>query len=143
MKCPRAAKISMTHVPYKGAGPALTDVAGGQVDFYFPGYPGSVPLVQSGQVKMLAVSTAKRLRDAPNVPTVAEASGMPEFDFTLWAGFFAPRGTPPEIITRTSAALALALKNSAPARPSSSMRKLVDLMVIPPRKWTDCATVVY
>jgi tripartite-type tricarboxylate transporter receptor subunit TctC len=96
---------NLVHVPYKGAGPALTDVAGGQVDFYFPGYPGSVPLVQSGRVKMLAVSTAKRLRDAPDVPTVAEASGMPEFDFTLWAGFFAPHGTPSEIVTRLNAAI--------------------------------------
>jgi len=96
---------NLVHVPYKGAGPALTDVAGGQVDFYFPGFPGSVPLVQSGQVKMLAVSTVKRLRDAPGVPTVAEATGLDNFDFTLWAGFFAPHGVPPEVTARLNAAI--------------------------------------
>src|SRR5271155_1590001 len=71
----------LIHVPYKGAGPALNDVAGGQVDFYFPGYPGAVPLVQGGRIKMLAVSTAKRLSSAPDTPTVAEAAGLPDFDF--------------------------------------------------------------
>jgi tripartite-type tricarboxylate transporter receptor subunit TctC len=96
---------NLVHVPYKGAGPALTDVAGGQVDFYFPGYPGAVPLVQSGQVKMLAVSTAKRLRDAPDVPTVAEATGLDNYDFTLWAGFFAPHGVPPDVMAQLNAAI--------------------------------------
>ena len=84
----------LVHVPYKGAGPALNDVAGGQVDFYFPGYPGAVPLVQGGRIKMLAVSTAKRAPAAPDMPTVAEVTGIADFDFTLWAGFFGPRGLP-------------------------------------------------
>jgi tripartite-type tricarboxylate transporter receptor subunit TctC len=95
----------LVHVPYKGAGPALNDVVGGQVDFYFPGYPGAVPLVQGGRVKMLAVSTAKRSPLAPDVPTVAEATGMANFDFTLWAGFFAPRETPIAIVTQLNAAI--------------------------------------
>src|SRR5271154_6115966 len=93
------------HVPYKGAGPALNDVAGGQVDFYFPGYPGAVPLVQGGRVKMLAVSTAQRSPLAPDVPTVAEATGLADFDFTLWAGIFAPRALPTNIATRLNAAI--------------------------------------
>ena len=67
-------------------------MVGGQVDFYFPGYPGAVPLMQGGRVKMLAMSTAKRSPLAPDMPTVAEATGLPNFDFTLWAGFFGPRG---------------------------------------------------
>jgi tripartite-type tricarboxylate transporter receptor subunit TctC len=95
----------LVHVPYKGAGPALSDVAGGQVDFYFPGYPGAVPLVQGGKIKMLAVSTAKRAPGAPDVPTVAEATGLANFDFTLWAGFFGPRGLPTEIATRLNTAI--------------------------------------
>jgi len=95
----------LIHVPYKGAGPALNDVAGGQVDFYFPGYPGAVPLVQGHRVKMLAVSTAKRSPLAPDIPTVAEVTGIPSFDFTLWAGFFGPHGLPKDIATRLNAAI--------------------------------------
>jgi tripartite-type tricarboxylate transporter receptor subunit TctC len=95
----------LIHVPYKGAGPALNDVAGGQVDFYFPGYPGAVPLMQSGQVKMLAVSTAKRAPLAPDIPTVAEATGIADFDFTLWAGFFGPRALPRDIAGQLNAAI--------------------------------------
>lgn len=95
----------LVHVPYKGAGPALNDVAGGQVDFYFPGYPGAVPLMQGGRIKLLAVSTAKRSPLAPDIPTVAEATGIANFDFTLWAGFFGPRGLPTDIATRLNAAI--------------------------------------
>jgi len=95
----------LVHVPYKGAGPALIDVAGGQVDFYFPGYPGAVPLVQSGKVKMLAISTANRSPLSPDTPTVAEATEIPDFDFTLWAGFFGPRALPMDIATRLNVAI--------------------------------------
>jgi tripartite-type tricarboxylate transporter receptor subunit TctC len=95
----------LVHVPYKGAGPAMNDVAGGQVDFYFPGFPAAVPLAQGGKVKLLAVSSAKRSSIAPDAPTVAEASGLPDFDFTLWVGFFAPRGTPMELATRLNATI--------------------------------------
>ena len=95
----------LVHVPYKGAGPALNDVAGGQVDFYFPGYPGAVPLVQSQRIKMLAVSTAKRTPLAPDIPTVAEVTGLVNFDFTLWAGFFGPHGLPMDIATRLNTAI--------------------------------------
>jgi tripartite-type tricarboxylate transporter receptor subunit TctC len=95
----------LVHVPYKGAGPALIDVAGGQVDFYFPGYPGAVPLVQSGKVKMLAISTANRSPLSPDTPTAAEATEIPDFDFTLWAGFFGPRALPMDIATRLNIAI--------------------------------------
>jgi tripartite-type tricarboxylate transporter receptor subunit TctC len=96
---------NLTHVPYKGAGPALADVAGGHVDFYFPGYPGAVPLVQSGKVKMLAVSTAKRTGQAPDIPTIAETTGLTDFDFTLWAGVFGPRAMPKDLAQRLNAAI--------------------------------------
>jgi tripartite-type tricarboxylate transporter receptor subunit TctC len=87
----------LTHVPYKGAAPALNDVVGNHVDFYFPGYPAAVPLMQGGKVKLLAVSSGNRSPAAPEIPTVAEVSGIANFDFTLWVGFFAPRGTPKEL----------------------------------------------
>lgn len=91
---------NLTHVPYKGAGPALNDLLGGHVDLYFPGFPAAMPHVKAGTLKLLAVSTATRSGIAPDVPTVAEATGIKNFDFTLWVGFFAPRGTPKEIVAR-------------------------------------------
>jgi tripartite-type tricarboxylate transporter receptor subunit TctC len=91
---------NLTHVPYKGAGPALNDVIGNHVDFYFPGFPAAAPHVKGGTVKILALSSAKRSSAAPDVPTVAEITGIKDYDFTLWAGFFAPRGTPQAVIDR-------------------------------------------
>ena len=90
----------LVHVPYKGAAPALNDVVGGHVDFYFPGTPAALPLMQSGKVKVLAVSSATRSAVAPDIPTVAEATGIGNFDITLWVGFFGPRGLPPDLATR-------------------------------------------
>jgi tripartite-type tricarboxylate transporter receptor subunit TctC len=95
----------LTHVPYKGAGPALNDIVGGHVDFYFPGFPAAVPLMQAGKVKVLAVSSATRSQAGPDIPTVAESTGISNFDFTLWVGFFGPRGTPKVLATRLNAAI--------------------------------------
>src|SRR5690349_5637848 len=91
---------NLTHVPYKGAGPALNDLIGGHVEFYFSGFPAAAPHVKSGNLKLLALSSAKRSPAAPDVPTVAEVTGIKDYDFTLWAGFFAPRGTPQSVIDR-------------------------------------------
>ena len=98
-------KGNMTHVPYKGASPALADLLGSHVDFYFPGFPAALPFVKNGQMKMLAVSTARRAATAPDVPTVAEATGIEDFDFSLWGGFFAPHGTPNEIVAQLNTAI--------------------------------------
>jgi tripartite-type tricarboxylate transporter receptor subunit TctC len=91
---------NLAHVPYKGAGPALNDLIGNHVDFYFPGFPAAAPHVKGGNLKMLALSSGKRSPAAPEVPTVAEVTGIQDYDFTLWAGFFAPRGTPQPVIDR-------------------------------------------
>jgi tripartite-type tricarboxylate transporter receptor subunit TctC len=91
---------NLTHVPYKGAGPALNDLLGGHVDMYFPGIPAAMPHVKSRAMKMLAVSSVTRSSATPNVPTVAEAIGDKQFDVTLWQGFFAPRATPKPIVDR-------------------------------------------
>src|SRR3954453_8084737 len=90
----------LTHVPYKGAGPALNDIIGGHVDMYFPGFPPVMPMMKSGTVKVLAVSSSVRAHAAPEIPTVAEATGFSDFDFSLWQGFFAPKGTPKDLIAR-------------------------------------------
>jgi tripartite-type tricarboxylate transporter receptor subunit TctC len=93
-------KASLVHVPYKGAGPALNDLLGGHIDFFFSGFPAAIPHVKAGKLKLLAVSSSKRSEVTPDVPTVAEASGIADFDITLWQGFFAPRGTSPQIVAR-------------------------------------------
>jgi len=90
----------LVHVPYKGAGPALNDIIGGHVDMYFPGFPPVMPMMKAGTVKVLAVSSSQRSEAAPDIPTVAEATGFKDFDFTLWQGFFAPRGTPADVIAK-------------------------------------------
>jgi len=91
---------NLTHVPYKGAGPALNDLIGSHVDFYFPGFPAAAPHLKAGTLKILALSSAKRSPAAPDIPTIAEATGIKDYDFTLWAGIFAPRGTPQPVIDR-------------------------------------------
>jgi tripartite-type tricarboxylate transporter receptor subunit TctC len=96
---------NMTHVPYKGAGPALNDLLGGHVDFYFAGFPAAAPHVKAGALKQLAMSSARRSAVAPETPTVAEATGIKDFDFTLWVGIFAPRATPPAVVARLNGAI--------------------------------------
>lgn len=102
-------RSNMTHVPYNGAAPALNDILGGHVDMFFSGFPPTVPHVKAGTMKLLAVSTAKRSSVASDVPTVAEATGIKDFNIALWQGFFAPRGTPREVVTRLHAEINKAL----------------------------------
>jgi tripartite-type tricarboxylate transporter receptor subunit TctC len=96
---------SIIHVPYKGAGPALTDLLGGQVDMMFATASAAGPFVESGKLRALAVTTALRSPAAvlANVPTVAE-SGVPDYVADSWYGLFAPAGTPAPVIARLNAA---------------------------------------
>jgi tripartite-type tricarboxylate transporter receptor subunit TctC len=95
----------LVHIPYKGAGQALTDVVAGNVDFYFPGLIAALPFVKAGKLKLLAVATTKPSAAAPDVPTMAEASGIRNFNFTIWSGFFGPRALPAEIAAKLNAAI--------------------------------------
>ncbi|WP_341914787.1 tripartite tricarboxylate transporter substrate binding protein [Polaromonas sp. YR568] len=90
------------HVPYKGSGPAIQDVIGGQVDMMFDTTVVAGPHIQSGKVRAIAVSSAKRLESLPNVPTIAE-SGVPGFEVVSWQGIFVPAGTPKPIVDRLHA----------------------------------------
>ena len=98
----RMAKIQTVHIPYKGIGPALTDLMGGQLQFLLSGIPNVMPQVKSGRVRALAVSTPARSPFVPDVPTIAE-SGVPGYAAVLWWGLFAPGGTPKPIIDRLNA----------------------------------------
>jgi len=90
----------LVHVPYKGAGQALADVVAGQVDFYFPGLIAALPFVKAGNLKLLAVATTKPSAAMPDIPTMAQATGIRNFNFTLWAGFFGPRALPDDVVTK-------------------------------------------
>lgn len=97
-----AASTQIKHVPYKGGGAALTDVMSGQVDLMFIGAPPAMPLIRSGKLKALAVTTSSRMTTLPQVPTLAE-SGLPKFESVAAQGIFAPAGTPREIVNKLNA----------------------------------------
>ena len=99
----KRAGIEATHVPYKGA-EALRDLLAGRVQFMFATIPSVIAHIQSGALKPVAVSSAKRSRSLPDVPTVAD-SGFPGFEAGSWFGYFAPKGTPAEVITTLNKAV--------------------------------------
>ncbi len=89
----------MLHIPYRGAGPAMTDLLGGQVDLMFDNLPTALPHIKAGKLRGLAVTSAVRSPLAPELPTMAE-SGVPGFELSTWFAFFAPAGTPREIVDK-------------------------------------------
>jgi tripartite-type tricarboxylate transporter receptor subunit TctC len=93
------AGVEMTHVPYKGAAPAMTDLIGGRIQLMFDNLASSLVQIKAGKVRALAVTTAKRTELAPDLPTIAE-SGLPGFDINTWFGLFVPARTPPAIVQR-------------------------------------------
>jgi tripartite-type tricarboxylate transporter receptor subunit TctC len=104
-----AAKVDMVHVPYKGAGPALNDALGGQVQVLFDNLPSSLPHIQAGKLRALAVAWNKRLAILPDVPTFAEV-GLGIVNDPSWFGLVAPPRLPPDIVVRLHAALVKALQ---------------------------------
>jgi tripartite-type tricarboxylate transporter receptor subunit TctC len=115
--------IKMTHVPYRGANPALTDLMGGTVDVIFDNLPSSVEFIRGGKLRALAVTTDKRNAALPDVPTVADS--VPGYEASAWFGIGAPKNTPPEIIAKLNKAV-----NDALADPKMQA-KLADLGGIP------------
>jgi tripartite-type tricarboxylate transporter receptor subunit TctC len=93
------AGVKMVHVPYKGAGPAMQDLIGGQIQLMFDNLASSLGQIRAGKVRALAVTTARRSTLAPDLPTIAE-SGLPGFDISTWFGIFAPGGTPQPVVQR-------------------------------------------
>jgi tripartite-type tricarboxylate transporter receptor subunit TctC len=115
--------IKMTHVPYRGANPALTDLIAGTVDVLFDNLPSSIEFIRGGKLRALAVTTEKRNAALPDVPTVADT--VPGYEASAWFGIGAPKNTPPEVIAKLNKAV-----NDALADPKMQA-KLADLGGIP------------
>jgi tripartite-type tricarboxylate transporter receptor subunit TctC len=111
----RAAKVDITHIPYKGSAAAVQDVVSGQVSMMFVNVPSGLSLVQAGKLRVLAVGSPKRITAMPDVPTVAEL-GYPGFDVSLWMGLLMPAGTPAGVVDRMSKEVEHALADPALAR---------------------------
>jgi tripartite-type tricarboxylate transporter receptor subunit TctC len=101
------AGVEVVHIPYKGAGPALTDLLGGRVDMLFDNLPGSLPSVRSGHVKPIAITSAKRIPELPDVPAMAEV--LPGYAMTSWTAMIGPANVPIELVAQTNALTARAL----------------------------------
>lgn len=99
----------LTHIPYKGTGPALADLLGGRVSVMFASTASARPLVLSGKLRALGISSAQRSRAMPEVATIAE-SGVPGYDMASWSGLIAPRGTPRPVIDRLNAEIAAVIR---------------------------------
>jgi len=104
------AKIDMVHAPYKGAGPAVTDLLGGRLDFMVTTIPSVFGFIDSGKLRPLAVTTKERTKRLPDLPTIAE-SGWPTYNASAWYGFAVPKGTPPEIVTKLRSATVEAINS--------------------------------
>jgi tripartite-type tricarboxylate transporter receptor subunit TctC len=118
------AKVDMVHVPYKGTGPALTDLLGGSISVIITGVPPQLGHLKAGRLRPLAVATAKRLPLFPDLPTIAEA-GVPGYEATQWYGLLTPAGTPRAVVARLNAETVKALR-------SDDLReKLIALSAIP------------
>ena len=105
--------IFMTHIPYRGSGPALLDLVGGNVDVMFDNLPSALPQIKAGKLKAFAVTSAARSSAMPDLPTVDEAAKLPGFDASSWFGLLAPLGTPPEVVNRIQQEVAKSLGTAA------------------------------
>lgn len=108
------AGIKMSHIPYKGGAPALTDTIAGQTDLCFNVVAGTLPHVKSGRLRAIAVTSARRMASEPDIPTVAE-SGVPGYEVNQWYGIIGPKGLPAPIVTRLNGETAKILKTKEAA----------------------------
>jgi len=103
------AGIKLTHVPYRGTAPAMTDLLGGQIPVLFDNLPGSIQQIRAGRIRSLGVTTAKRVDSLPDVPAIAET--VPGYEVFVWYGICAPKSTPPEVIEKLNRAVNTVLGN--------------------------------
>jgi len=128
------AKLKTVHVPYKGSPQAVLATVNGEVDFSFPSITGAQPLLDSGRLRAIGVSTAKRSTLMPNLPTLHE-SGVPGYDRTGWYGILGPAGVPREIVTRLNAAIAKG--TSAPDTRTAFIRQGLEVDVGTPEQFEE------
>jgi tripartite-type tricarboxylate transporter receptor subunit TctC len=103
----------MAHIPYRGSGPALLDLAAGNMDVMFDNLPSAMQLIKGGKLKALAVTSSQRSAALPDVPTVEEAAGLKGFEASSWFGLLAPAGTPPDVVSRIQQEVAKSLATPA------------------------------
>lgn len=106
------AKVDMQHIPYKGSGPAVTDLLGGQVNYMFDSITSAKPHIISGKLRPIGLTTLKRSKTLPSIPTIAE-SGLPGYDVTPWFAVFVPANTPKPVIKKLNAALVSSMSTQA------------------------------
>src|SRR5690606_14184179 len=100
----------MSHVPYKGDAPSITDTIGGQIVVVLPTVIAGIPHINGGKLKALAVTSKERVGSLPDVPSVNEALGLDDFEAVSWGGFLVPAGTPPAVIEKINAGMNKALQ---------------------------------
>ena len=105
--------IFMTHIPYRGSGPALMDMVAGNMDVMFDNLPSSMAQIKAGKLKALAVTSAQRSAAMPDIPTIEEAAGLKGFEASSWFGLLAPAGTPADVVSRIQQETAKALNSPA------------------------------
>ena len=142
--------VKMTHIPYRGSGPALADLLGGQVPLAFPGIGGVIPFIKTGKLRALAVSTAKRSAELPDVPTLAEA-GVKGYEASAWFGIAGPKGTPRAVVLKMNYEIIRVLElpeiqqslRSAGNEPTwqNSPEKFGEFMKRESAKWADAVLV--
>jgi tripartite-type tricarboxylate transporter receptor subunit TctC len=143
------AGIDIIHVPYKNASQGYIDTIGGEIQGFFFNLPGPLPYVKAGRLRALAVTSAKRAEQLPNVPTIME-SGVPDFEVTVWQGYAVPRGTSPAIVAKIHAAMMKAFTapdlkqrffdNGVAAAPQSPA-EFVKFVEIETAKWQKAVTL--
>jgi tripartite-type tricarboxylate transporter receptor subunit TctC len=101
--------IKLTHVPYRGTGPAMTDLLGGQIPVLFDNLPGSIQQIKAGRIRALGVTSKERVASIPDLPTIGET--VPGYEVSVWFGICGPKGMPPEIVAKLNAAINAVLAN--------------------------------
>jgi len=122
------AGVDIVHIPYKGSGPALADLLGGQVDVMFDNLTSSIGHIRGGKLRALAITSATRYPELPDLPTMQEA-GVPGYEATAWFGVMAPKGTPREAVMRINGEV-----NKALAQPDTKEKLLQQGAIAQP--WT-------
>ncbi len=126
------AKIDFTLVSYKGSADAITDVVGGRVDTYFSPISAGLPFIQAGKLRALAITSAKRSSQLPDVPTIAE-SGVPNFEYILWFGLWGPAGIPNPIVSKIRKDFGAALQDKSVREKLATLGN--DVIVMPPAQF--------